>query len=75
MGLVHRLFSPKHKRMPRNAALHCVYRHLSPPRAVGAVAMAVCGKASSLLLRFGVKTLWQLYKLCNRHRVDGFAIG
>jgi hypothetical protein len=42
---------------------------------VGAAATAVCGKASSLLPRFGVKTRWKLCKLFNRHHVDGFAVG
>jgi hypothetical protein len=37
--------------------------------------MAVCGKASSLLPRFGVKMRWKLCKLFNRYHVDGFAVG
>jgi hypothetical protein len=61
--------------MPRNAALPCAYHHLSPLLAVDVAAMVVCGKASSLLPRFGVKTRWKLCKLFNRHHVDVFAIG
>jgi hypothetical protein len=37
--------------------------------------MAVCGKASLLLPRFGVKTRWKLCKLFNRYHVDVFAVG